>query len=39
MSDIDALVEEFREQYVAGGWGPHGQYAMLARDGRTWRRP
>ena len=27
------------EQYVAGGWGPHSQYAMLARDGRTWRRP
>ena len=27
------------EQYVAGGWGPHSQYPMLARDGRTWRRP
>jgi len=27
------------EQYVSGGWGPHSQYDMLARDGRTWRRP
>ena len=27
------------EQYTSGGWGPHSQYAMLERDGRTWRRP
>ena len=27
------------EPYVPGGWGPHGQYAMIARDGRSWRRP
>ncbi len=27
------------DQYVSGGWGPHSQYDMLARDGRTWRRP
>jgi glucose-6-phosphate 1-dehydrogenase len=27
------------EQYVSGGWGPHSQYEMLARDGRSWRRP
>lgn len=27
------------EQYVSGGWGPASAYDMLARDGRTWRRP
>ena len=27
------------EQYVSGGWGPHSQYEMVARDGRAWRRP
>jgi len=27
------------EPYVSGGWGPHAQYAMIERDGRTWRRP
>jgi glucose-6-phosphate 1-dehydrogenase len=27
------------EPYPAGGWGPAGADAMLARDGRTWRRP
>jgi glucose-6-phosphate 1-dehydrogenase len=27
------------DQYVSGGWGPHSQYDMLARDGRSWRRP
>jgi len=27
------------EPYVSGGWGPHGQYEMIGRDGRTWRRP
>jgi glucose-6-phosphate 1-dehydrogenase len=27
------------EPYAAGSWGPAGGYAMLARDGRTWRRP
>ena len=27
------------EPYVSGGWGPHRQYEMIARDGRTWRRP
>ena len=26
-------------QYPSGGWGPKEQYTMLARDGRTWRRP
>ena len=27
------------EQYTSGGWGPAGSHEMLARDGRTWRRP
>jgi glucose-6-phosphate 1-dehydrogenase len=27
------------EQYRSGTWGPASSHAMLARDGRTWRRP
>lgn len=27
------------EQYASGGWGPRSAYEMMARDGRTWRRP
>ncbi len=27
------------EPYASGGWGPPSADAMLARDGRTWRRP
>ncbi len=27
------------EDYRAGGWGPDSADAMLARDGRVWRRP
>jgi glucose-6-phosphate 1-dehydrogenase len=27
------------EQYEAGKWGPESANAMLARDGRAWRRP
>jgi glucose-6-phosphate 1-dehydrogenase len=27
------------EKYPAGTWGPASADAMLARDGRTWRRP
>ena len=27
------------EQYASGGWGPSSAYDMIARDGRTWRRP
>ncbi len=27
------------DQYASGGWGPQAQYAMLANDGRIWRRP
>ena len=27
------------EPYPSGTWGPQSSYDMLARDGRTWRRP
>ena len=27
------------EQYESGGWGPESADAMIARDGRVWRRP
>ncbi len=27
------------DPYPSGGWGPDSADAMLARDGRTWRRP
>ena len=27
------------EAYPGGSWGPAGADAMMARDGRTWRRP
>ncbi len=27
------------ESYVSGTWGPASADAMMARDGRTWRRP
>ena len=27
------------ENYPSGGWGPEGANKMLARDGRSWRRP
>jgi glucose-6-phosphate 1-dehydrogenase len=27
------------EQYDSGDWGPASAHEMLARDGRTWRRP
>ncbi len=27
------------DSYGAGTWGPASADAMLARDGRTWRRP
>jgi glucose-6-phosphate 1-dehydrogenase len=38
---IEALWAEGGEPelYRAGEWGPSGADAMLARDGRTWRRP
>jgi len=27
------------DQYASGSWGPESAEEMLARDGRTWRRP
>ena len=27
------------DQYASGGWGPQSAYEMMARDGRSWRRP
>ena len=27
------------EQYAPGSWGPASADELLARDGRTWRRP
>jgi len=27
------------DQYASGAWGPDSAHEMLARDGRTWRRP
>ncbi len=41
---LDPVLEFWAEQgqpdqYVSGGWGPHSQYDIAARDGRTWRRP
>ncbi len=27
------------EQYAPGSWGPASADALMARDGRTWRRP
>jgi glucose-6-phosphate 1-dehydrogenase len=27
------------EQYASGTWGPDSAQAMMARDGRSWRRP
>ena len=41
---LDPVIEAWAasgtpEQYKAGTWGPAGADEMLARDGRTWRRP
>ena len=41
---LDPILEHWEdhgqpEQYTSGGWGPAGAYEMLARDGRSWRRP
>lgn len=35
----DAAGKNKPEAYASGGWGPASADAMLARDGRTWRRP
>ncbi|HEX6337046.1 MAG TPA: glucose-6-phosphate dehydrogenase [Jiangellaceae bacterium] len=41
---LDPIVEYWSENgkpepYPSGSWGPHSAELMLARDGRTWRRP
>jgi glucose-6-phosphate 1-dehydrogenase len=42
---LDPIIEYWErkggrpEQYPSGGWGPESATAMLARDGRLWRRP
>ncbi|WP_460820090.1 glucose-6-phosphate dehydrogenase [Nocardioides korecus] len=35
----DAAGKTSVEQYAPGQWGPESAHQMLARDGRTWRRP
>jgi glucose-6-phosphate 1-dehydrogenase len=35
----DAAGKSTVEQYPSGRWGPQSSHAMLARDGRAWRRP
>ena len=35
----DASGKNSVEQYESGRWGPESADAMLARDGRVWRRP
>jgi glucose-6-phosphate 1-dehydrogenase len=41
---LDPVIEHWAESgtpdsYPAGTWGPASADEMLARDGRTWRRP
>jgi glucose-6-phosphate 1-dehydrogenase len=41
---LDPIIEYWAkngqpEQYPSGGWGPPSADAMLAREGRSWRRP
>ena len=35
----DEGVDEQPEPYAPGSWGPASADELLARDGRTWRRP
>ncbi|QBE47578.1 glucose-6-phosphate dehydrogenase [Leucobacter triazinivorans] len=34
-----AALDEPLEQYAPGSWGPESAARLLARDGRSWRRP
>lgn len=34
-----ASLDDSPEQYAPGSWGPSSAAELLARDGRTWRRP
>ena len=36
---VDAGGKRGIDQYAPGQWGPDSAHAMLARDGRQWRRP
>jgi glucose-6-phosphate 1-dehydrogenase len=41
---VDPILREWAaadtmHQYSSGSWGPHAADALLARDGRAWRRP
>jgi len=41
---LDPVLDRWSESgrpatYASGGWGPASAYEMIARDGRTWRRP
>ena len=41
---LDPILENWArkgkpDSYESGTWGPESAHAMLARDGRTWRRP
>jgi glucose-6-phosphate 1-dehydrogenase len=41
---LDPVLQRWAESgrpdpYASGGWGPGSAYEMIARDGRTWRRP
>jgi glucose-6-phosphate 1-dehydrogenase len=43
-SILDPILDRWAEEgqpdaYASGGWGPASAYEMIARDGRTWRRP
>ncbi len=43
-SILDPILDRWAEEgqpdaYASGGWGPASSYEMIARDGRTWRRP
>ncbi len=39
VEDHWAAQQEPLEQYAPGSWGPDSADALLARDGRSWRRP
>lgn len=42
---VDPILDAWQDQrrsvptYAAGSWGPHEADQLLARDGRSWRRP
>jgi glucose-6-phosphate 1-dehydrogenase len=36
---VGAMPDALLHQYPAGSWGPVAANALLARDGRAWRRP